>query len=213
MKTISFLSQKGGVGKSTLARAVATEAAKSGLFVMLADLDTQQGTIIEWHRQRVNNGYASVGNVKAYETAIEAIKEVDGEFDMLVIDGAPRASTGTLEAARYSDLIILPCCASRDDLIPGMQLAHDLQEKGIAPDKIVFALVRVSTTAEVIQARGYIQQSGFTVLDGCLHEKTSYRNAQNKGLAVTETAYKSLNTKADILMESILKYLKRASNG
>jgi chromosome partitioning protein len=37
-KTIAFLSQKGGVGKSTLARAVACEASKSGLSVRLADL-------------------------------------------------------------------------------------------------------------------------------------------------------------------------------
>lgn len=41
---ISFISQKGGVGKSTLARALAREANEQKLTVKVADLDTQQGT-------------------------------------------------------------------------------------------------------------------------------------------------------------------------
>ncbi len=41
---VGFISQKGGVGKSTLARGLSREAAASGLNVKLADLDTQQGT-------------------------------------------------------------------------------------------------------------------------------------------------------------------------
>ena len=36
---IGFVSQKGGVGKSTLSRAVAREAANEGLNVKIADLD------------------------------------------------------------------------------------------------------------------------------------------------------------------------------
>lgn len=39
---VAFVSQKGGVGKSTLARALAREAAAGGLRVKVADLDTQQ---------------------------------------------------------------------------------------------------------------------------------------------------------------------------
>jgi chromosome partitioning protein len=49
---ISFISQKGGVGKSTLARALAREANEQKLTVKVADLDTQQGTIVNWHRRR-----------------------------------------------------------------------------------------------------------------------------------------------------------------
>jgi AAA domain len=47
---IAFVSQKGGVGKSTLSRAVAREAAHAGLRTKIADLDTQQGTSIDWNR-------------------------------------------------------------------------------------------------------------------------------------------------------------------
>jgi chromosome partitioning protein len=41
---IAFISQKGGVGKSTLSRALATEASKEKMKVLLADCDPQQGT-------------------------------------------------------------------------------------------------------------------------------------------------------------------------
>lgn len=205
-KIIAFLSQKGGVGKSTLARAVACEASKSGLSVMLADLDTQQGTAAEWHRQRINNEYEAVGRVEIFDRVFQAVQAAEA-VDLLIIDGTPRASSGTLEAAQCADLTVLPCCASRDDLIPGLKLAYELERKGIARNKIVLGLVRVTTQAEITDARAYIEQSGFAVLNGCLYEKPAYRQAQNAGLAVTETRYKSLNAKADILMESILKYL------
>ncbi len=122
-KTIAFISQKGGVGKSTLARAVACDAFKSGLSVKLADLDIQQGTVTEWHRQRLNNGYEPVGSVELFSKASLAV-EAAGNHDLLIIDGAPRASSGTLDTAQQADLIILPTCASRDDLVPAIKLAY-----------------------------------------------------------------------------------------
>ncbi len=205
---IAFISQKGGVGKSTLARAVACEASKSDLSVKLADLDLQQGTSNAWHMVRLKKDYDSIGSVEIFKTASSAIQSIKkGDFDLLVIDGAPRASTGTLETARYADLIVLPCCASLDDLIPAIKLAGDLIKKGTPRQKIVFALVRVTTEAEIADSRDFIKQSGFTTLEGCLYEKPAYRQAQNDGLAVTETRYKSLNERANILLESILNHL------
>ena len=53
---IAFVSQKGGVGKSTLSRALAREATHGGMKTKIADLDTQQATTIDWHRTRLNAG-------------------------------------------------------------------------------------------------------------------------------------------------------------
>jgi chromosome partitioning protein len=44
MTIIAFISQKGGVGKSTLAQALAVEAQKKKFRVLLADCDSQQTT-------------------------------------------------------------------------------------------------------------------------------------------------------------------------
>ena len=53
MIIISFISQKGGVGKSTLTRALAREAAAGEMSVKVADLDTDQATVVDWHRLRL----------------------------------------------------------------------------------------------------------------------------------------------------------------
>ena len=45
---ICMCSQKGGVGKSTLARLVAREYANAGWSVKIADLDVSQGTSFNW---------------------------------------------------------------------------------------------------------------------------------------------------------------------
>ena len=47
MTIIAFISQKGGVGKSTLAQALAAEAKKQKIKVLLADCDSQQSTSYE----------------------------------------------------------------------------------------------------------------------------------------------------------------------
>ena len=53
---IAMVAQKGGVGKSTLARIVAVEATKGGLQTKIADLDTQQTTSVSWAARRAANG-------------------------------------------------------------------------------------------------------------------------------------------------------------
>jgi chromosome partitioning protein len=65
---IAFVSQKGGVGKSTMARALAREATAGGLKSKIADLDTQQGTSVDWHRARLDAGIEPVIAVEAFAT-------------------------------------------------------------------------------------------------------------------------------------------------
>jgi chromosome partitioning protein len=47
MTIIAFISQKGGVGKSTLARAVVVETTQQKVKTLLADCDPQQSTSYE----------------------------------------------------------------------------------------------------------------------------------------------------------------------
>jgi len=52
MTIIAFISQKGGVGKSTLSQALAIEASKQKIKTLLADYDPQQKTSAEWLERR-----------------------------------------------------------------------------------------------------------------------------------------------------------------
>jgi len=203
---VAFVSQKGGVGKSTLSRGFATSASKNSYSVKMVDLDTQQGTVSEWHRNRLNNGYDSIGSVEVFAKASEAVKH-SNEYDFTVIDGAARASSATLSIAKCADLVVIPSCVSTDDLLPAVKLAHELKKNGIPRENIALALTRVSTQSEIEDAREYIEQAGYTVVDGYLPEKASYRLAQNEGLSIIETRYETMNEKANHLIGSIISLL------
>ncbi|CAG8441146.1 9187_t:CDS:2 [Cetraspora pellucida] len=166
---IAFISQKGGVGKSTLSRALATEASKEKMKVLLADCDPQQGTMI--------------------------------------IDGPARTSKSTLEIATKANLIIQPTGPSVDDCEPAVKEFHALKEAGIEKKKLLFVLNHLTTTGEEINARAYLTQAGYSVLNTGLTEKASYRSAQNQGLAITEVIYEKLKKQAQKLIDEILTKL------
>ena len=201
--TIGFISQKGGVGKSTLTRAFACAASGSGLSVRIADLDTQQGTSTSWYRRRLNNDLEPIGSVELYKTASKALN-AQGDYDLLILDGPARTSSATLEIAKASDLVVQPASASIDDLEPAVLVFHELVRNGIPKDKLVMALCRVGTESEEAEARAYIEQAGYSALDSCLRERPAYRQAQDRGLAVTETPYPSLNDRAQAMIKSLL---------
>lgn len=200
---VGFISQKGGVGKSTKARALAREASACGIKTKLADLDLEQATSAEWHRRRLSAGLPPVASVEVFSTAKQAI-ESDGEFDLLILDGPARASKGTSEIAKVADLIVQPTGASLDDLVPAIKVFNALVKEGVPRSKLVFALSRVGTEAEELDARAYISEAGYETLAGCLFEKPAYRKAMNSGLAVTETRYKGLNERADELIQALI---------
>ena len=81
---VGFISQKGGVGKSTKARALAREASACGIKTKLADLDLEQATSAEWHRRRLSAGLSPVASVEVFSTAKQAIESA-GDFDLLIL--------------------------------------------------------------------------------------------------------------------------------
>lgn len=206
---VAFVSQKGGVGKSTLSRALAREAAAGGLRVKIADLDTQQGTTIDWHRLRLSHGIEPTISAEAFGTAAQALAAANG-YDLLIIDGPARTSEATLEIARAANLVVQPSGASRDDLIPAVREFHALIKAGIPKERLAFALNRIGTGAEEAAARAYLNEAGYDVLDSALPEKPAYRQAQNTGHSVTETRFAGLNDQADMLIQSIID---RVANG
>jgi chromosome partitioning protein len=200
---VAFVSQKGGVGKSTLARALAREGAKAGLRVKLADLDTQQGTSVDWHRTRLAAGIEPVISAEAYATAAQALAVAD-RYDLLILDGPARTSAATLEIARASSIVVQPTGAAADDLRPAVREFHALTKAGVPKPKLVFALNRIGTEAEENDARQYIADAGYESLPGSLPERAGYRMAQNTGYAITETRFAPLNERADALIQALI---------
>ena len=203
---VGFISQKGGVGKSMLARGLSREAAANGLQVKLADLDIQQGTSVNWYRRRLDNGAAPIFSVESFKTASQALR-LAAQYDLLLLDGPARASEATLEIAKAASLVVQPSGASIDDLRPAVLVFHELVKRGIPKQRLRFALCRIGTDAEEAESRSYIEEAGYQVLDGSLPERPSYRHASNAGFSVTETRYPQLNQRADKLIQSMVDQL------
>lgn len=200
---VAFVSQKGGVGKSTLARALAREAAASGLAVKVADLDPDQATIVDWHRVRTQRGIEPSISVELFRTPAQAMA-VGAQYDLLVIDGPAKASLSTTDIARRADLVVQPTGPARDDLNPAIRVFHGLAKEGVPLARLVFALNHIGTDSEADAARLYIEEAGYVALPGFLPERPAYRQAQNEGLAVTETRFTSLKGRADALIQALI---------
>lgn len=204
---IGMVSQKGGAGKSTLARLFARELAKDGFAVKIADLDTQQSTSTEWAADRAEAKIEPEIQVQPFGNIKTALAEA-GRFDVYILDGRPHSSQQTLEIARTADLTVIPTGQTKDDLRPAVKLAHSLADSGIDPGKIAFALVKTTNSeAELNAARAYLEQTDYTTLDGFLPVSTAYGIAHDAGKVVTETPHRSLNGKAEKLAQSIIDRL------
>lgn len=206
---IGMVSQKGGAGKSTLARLLARELAQAGMVVKIADLDTQQTTCTAWASDRAEAGINPEIQVQPFGSLRTAVAEAY-RFDAYILDGRPHSSQQTLDIARAADMIVIPTGQTKDDLRPAVQLAHTLADAGVQPAHIAFALVRTTrSTAEFLAARNYLDQTDYALLDGHLPVSTAYGIAHDVGKAVTETAFRSLNDKAEQLAQAMVDLLVR----
>src|SRR5262245_9051614 len=104
---VGFVSQKGGTGKSTLARALGAVVAHAGLKVKIADLDPEQETVLYWEKLRDESRAEPPIAVEGFASAAEAIESGE-EDELLIIDAPAHANRGTLEIAQAATLVVQP---------------------------------------------------------------------------------------------------------
>lgn len=208
---IACLSQKGGVGKSTLARLVARTYASHGWLVKIADFNTKQLTSVDWCKTRSDNGISPAIVGEPYNRPTQLRKE---PFDLVVADGRPDSDQSSMEIARLSDLIIIPTGLPLDDLKPQLMFANELVQKGIDKERILFVLNKTTESkVAVAEARNYLRQATqFAVAEHHITAKTMYQRAQNQGYALSEV--QGLNTArleetADTLAAEITAHVTR----
>lgn len=204
---ISLISQKGGVGKSTLARLLAVEIAKAGWRVKIADLDPAQGTATKWKARRDVAGFQPDVAVEKFRTVERAIREAE-HFDMMILDGPAHAEKGGKTMAQASDLILIPTGYSLDDLEPQIEAAYELEDAGIDPDKILFVFCRAKgSDAEDAAARAYLRKARLTALEPVLPEMASIRQAHAEGRAASEVAFTKVQDRAIEVAQKIVDQL------
>src|SRR6266404_2467774 len=151
-QVVGVVSQKGGVGKSTLCHLIAREAAATGKAVKILDFDTKQMTSTDWVRVRLARDVKPPIAAEPVKNIASALKHNRG-YEMIVLDGAAGTPKRTAELAKLCDLIVLPTGASRADLVPTLALARRIAELKLGAEAPVFALCRVLTESEAAEAR------------------------------------------------------------
>jgi chromosome partitioning protein len=124
MKTIILHTPKGGSGKSTMAREIATMAVQAGLRAALADLDPQ-GTTAGWYQRRQNREPALVDlGGPPFSRKIATIAEA--EVDLLVIDTPPAQPAFLPALLASADMVLVPVRPTPDDLLAAAPIARSL---------------------------------------------------------------------------------------
>jgi chromosome partitioning protein len=204
---IACLSQKGGVGKSTISRLIARTYAAAGWSVKIADFNTTQLTSHNWGQLRAQDKNLPQIMTEPYTQPSRLKRETT---DLVVADGRPDSDQSSLDIARLADLVVLPTGLSLDDLEPQLRFAHELVSKGVASSRIIFVLNKTSESpASIHAAREYL--SAYEVAGHDLTNKISYQRAQNFGRALSECGaqYGKLEEKADLLAAEIVHFINR----
>lgn len=214
---IACLTQKGGPGKSTVARTAAVAYAMAGWDTVILDTDTDQNTATRWMARRADHPTASCENLR-----VEAAKGVNplrsvlqSDPDLIVIDGCPHATSQTADFAGSADLILIPTGTAIDDLNPAANLAAQLvRAHGVKPERIRFVLNHVGPRGKgVAVAKELLEEStGCKVLANYLTERPSYRNALDDGKVPQECSHHIVKAEALRVVEDIVNALDEVSS-
>ena len=207
---ISLISQKGGVGKSALARLLAVEFVRAGWGVKIADLDPAQGTSTKWKARRDRAGLQPDVAVEKFRTVERAIREAE-RFDLMILDGPAHAEQGGRTMAARGDLVLMPTGYGLDDMEPQVEAAIELEEAGVEPSRILFVFCRAKgSDAEDRAARAYLAKARMSVLAPVFPELASIRQGHAEGRAASEVPFPGVQERVVALTQAVADRLTAA---
>ena len=121
MKVLAVVSQKGGVGKTTLSTALAVEATRDGKKTVMFDLDPQASASF-WKDTRKDDSLAITAIPAArLSHMLAAVREAG--CDLVIIDTPPFSKDIAFEAAQQADFVLVP---SRPAVLDVMAMTRTL---------------------------------------------------------------------------------------
>jgi chromosome partitioning protein len=195
---VSFINQKGGTGKTSLALHVAALMPGFGFNTLLIDADPQ-ASAMAWHACRVQSGRTNPPGLTVMAnsngTITDQLPELARSYDCVVIDGPPRGDRIARDVILASDLVMVPTRLSGFDVWAADSISKTIEEmRGIqrmaSKRPLDWFYVINQKNARTTAGRAILrslEKSGARVLDAHVCERACFVEATSLGLTIHET--------------------------
>ena len=183
MRTVAFVTQKGGSGKSTLSASLAVAAQAARERVFLLDLDPQK-SLTTWaeHRRDDNLGVEAIAPNKL-STALAMLSKAG--VTLAIIDTPATVSAASEEAMKAADLIVVPVRPTVFDIWASEATRRRAKE---LEKEFVFALNQcpiVHESRRIQEGVAALEQLG-GLLRPLITTRVDYQESIRRGLGPTE---------------------------
>jgi len=185
---ISFVNQKGGVGKTTTAINLGASLVRKNRSLVLIDADPQ-GSATYWHAVENNRAF----DVLHYPMPVQNsdIEMIAANHVDVLIDAPPAIGEITESVLSVSDLVIVPVSPSSLDIWSCRETLEMIQEVGQAKPNIEARLLitkKIPGTRVGREAREAVGVFGFDLLKTELCQRVAYIDAVTNGVSVMQYA-------------------------
>ncbi len=185
---ISFVNQKGGVGKTTSAINIAASLNRKNYKVGFIDADPQ-GSATQWHAVEDNNAFEITHHPEPL--AREDIQELSQKYDYLVIDAPPAIGSITKSILAVTDLSIIPLSPSSLDFWSckgTLEMVDEARKENPKLDVKILINRRIPGTRIGRQARDWLSEFNLDILDSELCQRVAFIDAMTSGVSVMQYA-------------------------
>lgn len=185
---LSFLNQKGGVGKSTLSTNAADYLHRQGLRTLLIDADPQ-ATASDWAARREAMPFPVIA--LARNNMAQEILAHARNYDHIVVDGPPRAEALSRAVIIASDLVVIPIEPSgASDWASQTTIQQVQQAQQYKEDlKSVFLVSRIIVNTVISRSiREHVADHGIPVLEATVANRVPFAEALTMGQTIFEWA-------------------------